>query len=183
MEHEVWKNLIYNGELILPYEVSSQGRIRNRKTLHIKTLHDDRRGYLGTCVKHNGKWLYLRAHRAVASTFIPNTHNKTTVNHINGNKHDNRVCNLEWNTQQENNVHSMNVLGNRERFQLTAKRTFSKIVSQYDYEGRLIATYKSTREAERFLGYSHENIAACARGNRKSAYGFVWRYKNIEDIV
>jgi hypothetical protein len=44
--------------------------------------------------------------------WLPKTEGKNHVNHINGNKHDNRACNLEWVTQAENNEHSMRVLGN-----------------------------------------------------------------------
>tara|TARA_B110000285_G_scaffold188796_1_gene215150 strand:+ start:690 stop:1142 length:453 start_codon:yes stop_codon:yes gene_type:complete len=50
-------------------------------------------------------------HRLVATLFIPNPKNKPCVNHINGDKRDNRYSNLEWVTHSENEIHSRDVLG------------------------------------------------------------------------
>lgn len=54
----------------------------------------------------NGKRVQRLVHRLVAKAWITNTHNKPTVNHINENKLDNRIENLEWATVRENNLHS-----------------------------------------------------------------------------
>jgi hypothetical protein len=178
---EIWKELNYNGESYPTYEVSTEGKIRNKETRHVRLTHIDRRGY--ECVTiyvacENGKKQYtsIKLHRAVACTFIPNPENKETVNHKDGNKLNNCVSNLEWNTTQENHDHSMEVLGNQELFRTTMKRTFSREVIQMDLDGNEIKIWDSCRDVERELGFAHENIAACARGKTKTSYGYVWKY-------
>jgi hypothetical protein len=66
----------------------------------------DRYGYLKVCLCEKGVRRYVTVHRLVAETFIPNPNSLPTVNHKNGNKKDNRVCNLEWVTNKENTHHA-----------------------------------------------------------------------------
>lgn len=68
-------------------------------------------GYQSVSLKVGGKFHPYRVHRLVAMSFIPNPDNKPEVNHINGNKTDNRVKNLEWVTSRENQLHATNILG------------------------------------------------------------------------
>lgn len=63
-------------------------------------------GYYGMCLKDGRTSKNVYIHRLVASAFVPNPDNKPQVNHINGNKLDNRAENLEWVTPQENTVHA-----------------------------------------------------------------------------
>ena len=79
------------------WEVSDQGRIRKNGKIIEPGMH--KRGYA-----YNASVIL---HRAVAELFIPNTENKSEVNHINGNKMDFRVANLEWVTHKENMHHAM----------------------------------------------------------------------------
>jgi hypothetical protein len=84
------------------YVVYSNGGVYNLKLGRFQKLTNHTQGYL--TVKINGK--NMKHHRVVAECFIPNLENKATVNHINGIKSDNRIENLEWNTQKENNLHA-----------------------------------------------------------------------------
>tara|TARA_R100001244_G_scaffold88666_1_gene67522 strand:+ start:178 stop:711 length:534 start_codon:yes stop_codon:yes gene_type:complete len=66
-----------------------------------------RKGYMRVSLSLNGKRFTTSAHRLVALCFIPNPKNKPQVNHINGIKNDNRIENLEWCTNSENQIHAI----------------------------------------------------------------------------
>ena len=89
---KVWEN---------SYIVFPSGNIFN---IHGKLLtgHLDRNGYRCGCI--NGK--NMQFHRIVANTFIPNPLNKPCINHIDGNKNNNNISNLEWCTHSENTIHA-----------------------------------------------------------------------------
>lgn len=102
---EKWKPIEgFNGI----YEVSNLGRIKSNalEKPHIKKLSCKRLGYPYTMLYLNGKATWVNVHRVVAKTFIPNPENKPCVNHIDGNKANNKVSNLEWCTRSENTRHA-----------------------------------------------------------------------------
>lgn len=68
-------------------------------------------GYIRIAVSKNGKSKKFSIHRLLAINFIPNPKNKTTVNHKNGVRNDNRLCNLEWASCSENILHGFNSNG------------------------------------------------------------------------
>lgn len=79
------------------YQISNLGRIYSKKKrtcLKVKKLGNS--GYYQVRLSKDGKYIYKNLHRILAETFIPNPNNYRTVNHINGNKLDNRISNLEW---------------------------------------------------------------------------------------
>lgn len=105
---EVWKTLVYHGDVFsADFEVSTLGRIRNRATGTVYRLHVNRKGYAQVCLAKGRKAkLVVRAHRAVAETFLPCRRDGDVVNHKDGNKLNNRLDNLEWCTPSENTRHA-----------------------------------------------------------------------------
>ena len=90
------------------YEISDTGKVRSSKgqtpiILKERYTHD---GYVWYILTRNGKGFSKRAHRLVAEAFIDNLGNKPTVNHIDGNKRNNNVSNLEWATREEQMRHA-----------------------------------------------------------------------------
>ena len=104
---EIWKAAPYKG--VEEYKVSSFGRVYSTVSSHLlKTTPHKRYGYVIVLLgSRKTKRLNCKVHRLVATLFIPNPDNKPQVNHINKNKADNRVENLEWSTNFENSQHKL----------------------------------------------------------------------------
>lgn len=115
MQKEVWKPLVvFEGG----YEVSSFGRLRSierivdygwkkaKRPSKILSLRCGKWGYLYTTLSLNKVRKTLKIHRMVATTFIDNPENKPQVNHIDGDKSNNNISNLEWCTAKENVNHA-----------------------------------------------------------------------------
>lgn len=88
-----------------------------------------RAGYMSITIKRNSTGRRGRAsiHRLVAMAYLPNPENKTGVNHLNGQKDDNRLCNLEWSTRSENLIHAHKVL--KKRFGIVALNEFQLLTA------------------------------------------------------
>lgn len=97
------------------YSISSTGKIRNDTNGYIRKQRFDKDGYLTCMLYDHQKMKNVKVHRLVADAFILNPDNKPQVNHINGDKTDNRVSNLEWCTSSENQIHAFRVLDSKER--------------------------------------------------------------------
>lgn len=107
-----WKGVIYNGiDYSQFYEISNLGKLRSSKTKHIEKLQPIDGGYLGYCgsVGHRKQNRMFRIHKCVAEAFLDNSNKFPCVNHIDGNKHNNFIDNLEWCTYQENTIHAFKI--------------------------------------------------------------------------
>ena len=91
------------------YSVSNIGTVKSHINNIILKPHINKLGYSRVKLSFGSRNNYkiVQVHRLVALSFIPNPENKPQVNHINGDKTDNRSINLEWNTSKENNNHAL----------------------------------------------------------------------------
>ena len=87
------------------YMISNKGRIVNSRNEE-KAIHSDKRHYKNVVLYDQGVGIHKRVHRLVAEAFIPNPDNKPDINHIDGDKTNNSVENLEWVTKSENMCHA-----------------------------------------------------------------------------
>ena len=161
---EIWKPIKgYEGY----YEVSNTGHVRNAKTKQILSPSDNGQRLRVTLCKEGVQKSHA-VHRLVAEAFIVNESpgDKVQVNHIDNNRFNNRVDNLEWVTPSENVAHAY----------VNGYNSKAKIVYQMD-GADYIAMYYSTREAERATGIAASSISKVALGKRKTAGGFRWTYK------
>lgn len=105
--NEVWKTVtgFERADEFQHFQISNFGRVKNTKTGKIKKNQMTPDGYHQIKLTSKGKSYTYRVHRLVALAFIDNSENKREVNHIDGNKTNNNVDNLEWTTRSENMIH------------------------------------------------------------------------------
>ena len=178
---EIWKDIpSYEGY----YQVSNLGNFRSLSRI-IKYKNNGTRNYPGKSLltettKDNYQRIVLmkdgikiryQAHRLVAMAFISNPENKPFINHIDGNKSNNRVTNLEWCTASENMVHADNI-GLRDMS--THQPSNSKKIKCIE-TGEIFASYS---KAVKWLGKSYTSISALIRGTRNygKAFGYHWEF-------
>ena len=99
---EIWKNIKEHPD----YEVSNLGRVKSLKSNIIMNQYKSQSGYLNVYLYNSGKRKGFRVHRLVAQEFLVKHSDNLEVNHIDNNKENNCVQNLEWCTRSENIKHS-----------------------------------------------------------------------------
>lgn len=172
--HEIWRAIPkYEGR----YEISSMGRVRSvdREVVQFGHKKNYTRIMLGKEIKQklqnggysivrlckNGVCRAMSVHRLVLETFLPNADKTLQANHINGDKTDNRLSNLEWVTQSENIKHSYSCL-KRKSICVPVKCVETGII------------YDSMKNAASDVGVSRCAIEAAVSGRNKTAGGYRW---------
>jgi len=174
---EIWKDIVgYEGK----YQISSLGNIRSLRYNggnHIRNLvpNDNGHGYLSIALcDGEGKRKLFYIHRLVADAFLDNTDNLPQVNHLDHDRKNNSVDNLEWCSVRDNLLYG--TTHSRSVETLRATYPSRKAVAQYDSLGNLVEIYGSAREAARKTGLNSSSISRCCNNKMKTTggYGFAF---------
>ena len=165
---ELWKEL----DDLPNYEISNMGRLRNKNTLRILKTRISKLGYEQITITYGGEKYFRTIHRLVATAFLINPDNKPEVNHIDENKLNNSVGNLEWVTRKENLNHGAWKL----------KKIQSRDKAIYAYKDGEVLEFPSTKICAQTLGLIPTNVTQALKrlnkdGSKKTIKGFTFEYK------
>ena len=179
MEEEIWKDIEgYEGR----YQVSNRGNVKSlERTVwnnrgYYKTIQErilkagkSNTGYLQVALFKDGKAKGYLVHQLVATAFCENPMRYTEVNHLDEDKTNNKVENLEWCSKSYNNNYGT-------RNKRIAEKKCKPVIAIEKRTG-LKLEFSSALEAERETGINNSNIIQCCKGKRNSCGGFYWMYK------
>lgn len=178
---EIWKDIVgYEGL----YQVSNMGHVKSLNYNHTgkqKELAFKRHnsGYLTVTLCKDGVHKNKSLQTLVANAFIENPDCKPCVNHIDGNKENNTVTNLEWVTYSQNTRHAIKT-GLRADSNMTGRigvlNPCSRKVEQYAKDGKHIKTWDCISDVARSYNCSPSTVINCCAGRIKSCKGYIWKY-------
>ena len=141
-------------------------RGKEMKLTESKSNERGNQGYLVVNLRKNCNSSVIPVHSLVAKAFVQNEHGLPTINHIDGNKHNNHVSNLEWASYADNNIHALtNGLRNPR----------GVMINQYSIDGIFIRSFRSVTEASKVLGLSRCSISHCVNGRQLTYAGYIWK--------
>ena len=187
MEEE-WKDIKgYEGY----YKISNLGRVKSlyrvvRKkngctmTVYPRILRSvvNSNGYLDVSLLKDAHSKTFLVHILVATAFLPNPNNFPVFHHRDGNKTNCHVDNLQWCSYSYNTKHAYDYEGHKHAMMgKTGKdNKLSRVIGQYNIDGTFVSKFNSLADVERELGFREGHISRCAIGQKKTAYGFVWKF-------
>lgn len=171
------------------YTINRKGEVKSLLTGKILKASKHKSGYMLLGLRKDGVSKTVKVHRLLAKAFIPNSENKPHVDHINGVRDDNRIENLRWCTNKENQNfelarlnNSKALTGRKQSSEAVAKRaktlqaSIGKRIEQYTLDGKYIRTFNSANEIQRVLGIWSAGVLKCCNGKFTSSKGFIWKY-------
>lgn len=171
---ELWKDIPYTAGRL---RVSNEGRIMSllRGQPYILKAQPDKKGYLRLRVTIDREKRSYKVHRLVAEAFIDNPECKSQVNHINGDKADNRADNLEWATNKENANHAIKtgLWTSVQAGAFECNKAKRKPVTAINGDMKL--DFESVGEAERYFDSRH--ITDVLKGKRPHVKGWSFEYR------
>ena len=139
------------------YGITSCGKVWSyRRQKFLKPFYD-KNGYLRVQLCKNGKCKKYKLHRLVADAYIPNPDNLPEVDHIDNDKTHNYINNLQWLSHKDN-----------------SRKSNNKPILQFDLNGNFIREWECAYDVGKEV---KQGINNCLRGRTKSAYGYIWKYK------
>lgn len=164
----MWKTINTNSN----YEISDNGDIKSLYTKRKMKLQTDKDGYLYVKLydKNLKKYKHCRVHRLVLENFdrMP-INEKEECHHIDGNRQNNNITNLQWVTRQENDSHVIHTINNGSYTPCP--------VYQLDLNGNILAEYESMSDAAKQTGCSVSKISLVCNGKRHTHGGYIWQLK------
>lgn len=179
MDREIWKDVQGYESL---YKVSNFGRIKriykNRKPKILSLNAKDNCGYLQVSLCKNGKITSKRVHNIVANTFLQKQKKDLDVNHIDGNKENNNVCNLEFISHRENIIHSYkNGLRSKEKIKYTCSQMHkSREIKIKRIIGDSVYYFESIIKASIITKLNHNTIRRYLKKITKPKDNSIWEY-------
>lgn len=168
---EIWKNVKgYEGL----YQISNLGNVRSLKR-NIILKQSQYSKYNQVNLYKNGKRECVNVHRIVAIAFLNNPSNYECINHIDENKRNNAVNNLEWCSKKYNVNYGA---GNKKSSNIRSKYKFI----QKTLDGKIIKIWNNVWELRENMNLTNSKIWLIrrnCRGQSKTAYGYVWEYQPI----
>lgn len=152
------------------YQISNLGRVKS--LIKNKILKENYNEYKQVYLYKNGKGKWHKVHRLVAIAFIENPYKLDFVNHIDENKYNNCVDNLEWCTKKYNCNY-----GKRNEKMSKSKSKY-KII-QKDKNNNIVKVWNSMWDLEHNTSYNKWVIRQCCNNKCKTCYGYKWQYENI----
>lgn len=172
------------------YTIDTDGNVYSKRKNKYLKQNINKYGYCKVTLQKNKYRKIFSVHRLVAETFIPNPKNYPCVNHIDSNRTNNNINNLEWCTYEENTQwalkngrfdnmskqNSIRLKNNPLNGYIYANEITKKKVAKYDKYNNLIEIYESISEASRKTGITIQSISYSANGKRKTGGGFIWHF-------